>query len=247
MHALERRLAWPGSEAVADGVLRRIRDPRETASAPRSVLPRRRRTLVILVAALLVLAGIAAAARFAIDLGAITIRAEPSLPGGVPTASIGPATFGVPVSLERAGQIAGFAPQVPAELGAPDLVWADRTEVTFGERTTTIVMAWRPRPGFPAIEGTSWGAVLMEFEGHADVATKTMLEGQARISPASVNGDAAWVISGEHALDLLIDGTITRLPSTAVTVLWNHGPIAFRLETGLDRRDLLHLASGIPG
>jgi hypothetical protein len=248
VRALQDRLAWPDANAVPAAVVRRIQTS-DVASIPsRLSLPSRRRTLVILVAAILALAGIAVAARLVIDLGAITIDTGPGAPVSVPTGSIDRATFGAPVGLQRASEIAGFSPHLPVGLGGPDLVWAERAAVSFDEqRTTAIVMAWRAQPGFPAIDGTQWGAVLMEFRGQADIATKTLIEGHARLSSALVNGHAAYVITGEHELDLLTNSGMRRFTSDAVAVLWNEGEIAVRLETGLGRDGALAIASRIPG
>jgi hypothetical protein len=248
LRALAGHLAWPDAEALPAAVVRRLEATGASGARPRPSLPSRRRTLVILIAALLALAAVAAAAKLVIDLGAITIETGPGLPTAVPTGAVGRSSFGRPVSLPRAAEIAGFAPRVPGELGPPDLVWADRTDVSFDrQETTTIVMAWRPRPGLPAIGGTPWGAVLMEFRGHADVATKTLTGGEARIEPASVNGRPAYVISGAHELDLLTSTGVRRFISTAIAVLWNEGSIALRLETSQDRPRALEIAGSAAG
>ena len=65
-------LAWPGTPDVAGAVVDAIREERSAPSlvAPRLSLPSRRRTLLVIAAALLALAGVALAARFVIELGA---------------------------------------------------------------------------------------------------------------------------------------------------------------------------------
>ena len=59
-------LAWPGTPDVAGAVIDAIREERSAPSlvAPRLSMPSRRRTLLVIAAALLALAGVALAARF---------------------------------------------------------------------------------------------------------------------------------------------------------------------------------------
>jgi hypothetical protein len=84
----------------------------------------------------------------------------------------------------------------------------------------------------------------MEFRGQAEVASKLLMEGRATISPASVHGHDAYVVSGEHELDLLDDGQLLRFTSRGLAVLWSDGTVTLRLETGLPRAAALALADG---
>jgi len=242
--SLGRRIAWPVAGDLPVAVSRAIeRGEGRVVAWPGSPVRSRRRTVAILVAALLALAAAAVAAKLVVDLGAVAIRAVPTLPTATPTATVGTGSLGRTVTLDRAEAIAGFAPRLPAGLGAPDAVWAERLHTSFAPLpTTVIVLAWRPAPDLPAIPGADWGAVLMEFRGEAEVAAKLLLEGQATLSPAHVDGHDAYVVTGEHELDLLVDGEVRRFTSRARAVLWSDGRVALRLETGLPRGPALALA-----
>ncbi|HEY7399718.1 MAG TPA: hypothetical protein VH989_02350 [Actinomycetota bacterium] len=233
--ALSRWVAWPepsvSVEAVTRGIEEAAREPRSLR--PRLSLPSRRRTISILVAATLALATAAVAAKLVLDLGAITITTVPSV-SPLPTRSLGPGDLGTPVSLQQAAGLAGFTPRVPTALGAPDRVWVDRVVADFaGKEVTTIVLAWEPRENLPAIEGSDFGAVLMEFRGQANVASKILGEGSTTIVPTSVGDLDATFITGPHELDLLDGGRVRRFVVRGTVVLWNEGELAFRLETDL--------------
>jgi hypothetical protein len=245
--SLGQRIAWPVAGDLPVAVSRAIgRGEGHVISWPGSPTRSRRRTVAILVAAVLALAAAAVAAKLVVDLGAVVIRTVPSLPTTTPTATVGAGSFGQPISLGEAGSIAGFHPLLPSTLGPPDAIWAERTATSFdSQRTTVIVLAWRPSDDQPGIPGSSWGAVLMEFRGEASIASKLLFEGHARLGTAFVDGHDAYVVTGEHELDLLIDGKIRRFTSTARAILWNDGTLTLRLETALPRGPALALARRI--
>jgi hypothetical protein len=244
-HAFAGWVAWPEPSPSVEAVRERIREVERAPRGlrPRLSLPSRRRTIAILVAATLALATAAVAAKLVLDLGAITVTTVPSV-SPLPTRSLGPDDLGTPVSLEDAASVAGFTPRVPAALGAPDRVWVDRVVADFsGEEVTTIVLAWEPGEDLPAIEGSSFGAVLMEFRGEANVASKIVGEGSTTIVPTSVGDRDATFITGPHELDLLVDGHVRRFVVHGTVVLWNEGELAFRLETTLGEVDATAIAA----
>jgi hypothetical protein len=234
--ALTTWVEWPETPAIAAAVVRRIE---EAERAPQQLRPRltlrsRRRTILILVAATLALATAAVAAKLVIDLGAITVTTIPSQTA-LPTRSLGPADFGTPVSLDEAAALAGFRPRIPSSLGAPDRVWVDRVTAAFsGQEVTTIAMAWKPREGLPAIERSTFGAVLMEFRGDVNIVSKTIAEDATTLVPTTVGVVDGLFLEGPHELDLLVDGGVRRFVVTGTVVLWNEGELALRLETALD-------------
>ena len=242
--SLGRRIAWPVAGDLPVAVSRAIeRGEGRVIAWPGSPTRSRRRTVAILVAAVLALAAAAAAAKLVVDLGAVVIRTVPSLPTTTPTATVGAGSFGRPISLGEAESIAGFHPLLPSSLGPPDAIWAEHIATSFdSQRTTVIVLAWRPSADLPTIPGASWGAVMMEFRGEASIASKLLFEGHARLSPAFVHGHDAYVVTGEHELDLLVDGKVRRFTSTARAILWNEGDLTIRLETALPRGLALVLA-----
>jgi len=169
VHELRHHLSWPPPPPVAAEVAATIRErqQRPPVGAIDLSLPSRRRTVLVVAAVLLLLAATAFAAKLVLDIGAVTVELVPGRPTALPSTAASGADFGRPVSLSRAGTIAGFEAQVPAALGDPDRVWVDRAKVAFEPARTAarIVLAWRPGPGLPRIPGTDFGAVLMQFEG----------------------------------------------------------------------------------
>jgi len=227
---------WPESSPIGAAVVRRIEEAERSPQRlrPRLSLPSRRRTILILVAATLALATAAVAAKLVIDLGAITVTTLPSV-SPLPTKTLGPADFGTPVSIDEAAAITGIPARIPSALGEPDRVWIDRVDVDlFGEEVTTIVMAWKPREGLPAIPNSGFGAVLMAFKGEANVASKLISEDATSMVGTTVNGADGTFIVGPHELDLLVDGALRRFVVTGTVVLWNEDELAFRLETALE-------------
>lgn len=242
--ALAGWVEWPEPSPIAAAVVRRIEEAERSPQRlrPRLSLPSRRRTVLILVAATLALATVAVAAKLVIDLGAITVTTLPST-SPLPTRTLGPDDFGTPVSLDEAAAIAGFTARVPSALGQPDRVWVDQVNVGFdGEDVTTIVMAWKPREGLPAIPNSHFGAVLMAFRGEANIASKMIGEDATIQVPTTVNGGNGIFLAGTHELDLLVDGTVRRFVVTGTVVLWNEGELAFRLETALDENPAVDIA-----
>jgi hypothetical protein len=247
---LSEDLAWPEAPGLAPSVTRRIAEtePVSLHRRPRLNVPFRRRTVVIVLAALLALATAAAAAKLVIDLGAVTIRVVPSAPSTTPTGAFGPRDLGTPVSLNDAASLAGFRPSVPAALGPPSLAWVMDTPQDFGVGgVRAIVMAWSPRPDLPKVEGTPWGAVLMEFHGEAAVASKVLWGGSGTLKPATVESTQAYFVTGAHELDLLSpEGALERFLVKGNVLLWSDGNITWRLETGHSEADAVRIAESIP-
>jgi hypothetical protein len=235
-------LDWPETPAIASAVMATVAGGRPAAAVP---LPRRRRTKILLIAAAvtLLLAGAAVAARLVFDLGAVVVRV-PEEGGTLPTAS--PPPFGEPVSVEEAEDLLGSEVPVPAAPGAPDRVWADRVTTEAGE-VVRVTLAWRPRPGLPAIEGSRFGAVLMRFEGDLEVASKEVYADTGSLEGAWVgNTEAVWT-TGPHRLELLTAGGPTSVRVDGNVLLWRDGDQTLRLETDLPKQRSEAIAESIPG
>ena len=204
-------------------------------------MPRRRRTVLLLVAGLLLLAAAAVAAKVVIDLGALTIDTIPGRPTALPSAVASGPTVGHPASLEEAQREAGFPAQVPAALGDPDAVWVDSSDD--GAR---IVLAWTANGALPPIDGLPWGAVLYEFHGQFEQASKSVFLDGNTFEDAKVGGrDAIW-ITGRHELDLVTgDGTYARYLVTGNVLVWESDGIVLRLETSLDLPAAVEVAESI--
>lgn len=247
--ALSDRVAWPSAPDVAPEVVRIIRDRERHPSLarPRLSLPSRRRTLVLVIAGLLLVAGAAIAAKLVIDLGALTVELVPGRPTSLPSLPLGGADLGRPVTLQEAASIAAFTPFVPEALGPPDRVWVDEVVTSFetSDRSIRVVMAWRPDPGLPAIPGTRWGALLMEFQGDADVATKIVYADTGSLRGALVDGRNAFWTTGRHELDLLGPHGLKRYVVTGNVLLWDEAGLVARLETALGKQAAVRIAESI--
>jgi hypothetical protein len=238
--------AWPPTPDLVPGVLAAVAGTggRSPVALGRLPMDRRRRRVLLLAAALLALAAVAAATKLVIDLGAVSIQTIEGQPVGPPTVS-GPVPFGEPVTLERAAAIAGFEPLVPEALGPPDRVWVDTGPISFEEDGARVVLAWRPRDDLPAVPGSGWGAILMQFSGSADVAFKFVYEDTGRIEHVIVDGrDAYWTV-GPHRLDLLTEEGVVTVQVRGRVLLWNEGDQAMRLETALPMGRAIAIAESL--
>jgi hypothetical protein len=240
--------AWPSTPPlaaiVADDINRRERAP--YPPRPRLSLPSRRRTVLVALAVLLALAAVAGAAKLVIDIGAVTVRTAPGTPS--PGTSPSRAAFGDPVQSVRAAEAsAGFAVTVPSALGAPDRVWVGTPFVQgpSSPPSARVTLAWDPRPGLPLIEDLRWGAVLMEFEGEVELASKAVFSGTGGFRPVRMDGRQAYWITGEHTLTVSAPdgiGTVETRVSGNV-LLWQRGDRTLRLETSLGLGEAVDLVS----
>lgn len=238
-------LDWPVGSDVTPGVAESIRKARRAGISHIPLgLPRRRRTVFLIAAAILLLSAAAVgAAKLVIDLGAVEVKRLPGAPSA--TATIGPRDLGEPVSLARAGHIAGFEPLVPSALGAPDRIWVDEAAAGFdeSERVARIVMAWRPRDGLPRIQGSGWGAVVLEFSGEANVAAKVVYEETGRLRTVTVHGREGYSVAGTHELRLLTRSGLQTFLIRGSVLVWSERPgLVLRIETALPRNRALHFA-----
>lgn len=237
-------LDWPSSPDLAARVSATLLDQQRHPSLarPRLSLPRRRRTVLLLVAGLVLLAGAAVAAKVVIDLGALTIDTIPGRPTALPTVVASGPTFGHRATLEEAEREAGFPAQVPTALGDPEAVWVDAS----GDGAR-IVLAWTANDAIPPIDGLPWGAILYGFRGEMEQASKSVFMDGNTFQEAQVGGtDAIW-ITGPHELDLVTeDGSYARYLVTGNVLVWESDGIVLRLETSLDRAAAVRLAETVP-
>lgn len=233
-------LAWPPTPDLAPVVMASTRVGR-----PRVVrlpLSRSKRILLIAAATLLLLAGVALAARFVIDLGAVVVEVTP----GPLTQPTTPPTdpFGRPLTIQEATAIFGDDLLLPERLGPPDRLWADEVFTDAGE-VVRITAAWHPSPGLPVIEGSRFGAVLMRFEGETDQAFKDVYEDTGVVSSAPFDGiDGIWT-RGPHTLRLLTSEGVVSVGVDGNVLLWRDGPYTMRLETSLPKAGAVRIAASM--
>ncbi len=242
------RVDWPATPDLATSVIASIGaiEARSSLAPPRLSLPSRRRTLLLIAAALLALAGVALATKLVLDLGAVAIEVVPGPPTSLPTDVATSEDLGREVSPSRAAAIAGFDAALPAALGPPDRTWVDEVEIDFGGPTAPrIVSGWDPEPGLPAIEATDLGAVLMQFEGEWEVAAKQLHAETNRFGEAIVDGRSAFWTTGEHELRLITSDGAVRVLVTGNVLIWQDGGFTFRLETALGRGRAIRIAETV--
>jgi hypothetical protein len=242
-------IRWPATPAVARSVGETIRglETRPSLVASRLSVPSRRRTLIAVAAVLLLLAGAALATKLVIELGAVAIEVLPGRPDALPSTVVTDVPLGREVPLARAAEIAGFPAALPSGVPAPARIWVDEAIVDFESEVVgrRIVSAWPPTSTLPRIEGTDVGAVLMQFEGPWQVASKLLSEETNDYGMARVSGRQAFWTTGAHELLLLTDAGSQRLFVTGNVLIWQAGGFTFRLETALAERAAIRIAETI--
>lgn len=174
--------------------------------------------------------------------GVIVNREVSPLPSLSP---VTPLNLGRRTTMAEAQSAVSFTIAVPSALGAPDGVYID-TEVPGGE----VALAYTPRAGIPLVKQTGLGVLVTEFRGDLlpnfltkDVGPSGTLE------ETSVNGDPGWWIAGEpHWVFVHVGGGDQQvsLRLAANTLIWEHGGVTYRIESGLSKRDAFRIAAGLP-
>jgi len=237
LRAVGTRVAYPPTPSIAPAVGARLRADAARAHRPPfagvAAWPRRR-LVVVLALAFLLLAAAAVAGRLAV--GGVSIEIVPSL---APSARAeAPAAFGPDLTIAQAVERTGRKPGWPPSLGRPDDAYVLAPGNGLGQ---VLVLAWRNTAGLPPIPDTPWRAILYEVPGPADIATKYVAA--ASIRPARVDGARAFWISGPHDLTLqgAFGGGTVRV--TGNVLLWQRSPdVTYRLETMLPRAAAIALA-----
>ncbi|MGH2640635.1 MAG: hypothetical protein ACRDGO_02935 [Actinomycetota bacterium] len=232
-------IEWPPTPALSSSVMARASAGRPP-SVVRLPVSRPKRTLLIAAATALLLAGTAIAAKIAIDLGAVVVEVTPSHPGILPTPSIAPT--GEPVTLEEAGVLLGREVAFPADLGRPTRVWADEVFTERGE-VARVTLAWPARLGLPEISDTGSGAILMVFEGDANLASKELYENTGVLEFETVDGVDYYWTTGTHLLELLTSEGVAYVRVEGNVLLWRDGPHTMRLETSLPKAEVIRIAA----
>jgi hypothetical protein len=233
-----------------------------------------RRSLVLALAAVLAIAGVAAAIGFGLPGLRIVILGpapspSPSVggPGLSPGASLGSPSptaaptppslesldLGVPVDPSTAAAAVGYPVKLPglAELGQPLGVYA-RGDPPTG-RLSAVYAA---NPSFPAgsnppiVAGRPVAIIVMEFPGTTDVGfLKKVLEPGTTIRGQTVNGhEGFWIAGQQHEL-VYIDpngrGADDRVRIVGNVLAWNDGELTFRIEGAQDLQAALRIAESI--
>ncbi len=230
---------WPPTPALSPSVMARASADRHPTLV-RLPLSRAKRTMLIAAATVLLLAGAAIAAKIVIDLGAVVVKVTPSRPGNLPTPSIAPT--GEPVTIEEAAILLGRDVPILERLGPADRVWADEVFTEVGE-VARVTLAWRARSGLPEISDTRYGAVLMVFEGDANIASKDVYEDTGVLQFETIDGVDYYWTRGTHLLELLTREGVAYVRVEGNVLLWRDGPHTMRLETSLRKAEVIRIAA----
>jgi hypothetical protein len=254
-------LAYPSATSgpidIAAIVRQRLvaRPPARGSSGIHGWIGRRpvRRSVLVAIAAILVLAAIAGA----VGLGLPGIRIvfggpTPPPPSSSPTPTTEPAPstplgiamgLGVNVPVDEAARLANLdliLPRDPA-IGPPDeaFVLANRA-----------ALLWSGRPGLPADPGTGVGLLISEFHGHVDEGYyQKTLDNSSTVTPVTVNGKPGFWISGSPHFFYYVDPTGKDVDDSHRTVgdtlLWADGDVTYRLESQLSMEQAIRLAESL--
>jgi hypothetical protein len=227
--------------------------------------PAWRRSLVLAVVALGVLAAIAGAIGFGVPGIRIIFTAptpspsaspQASSPGSLSPSPSSPATvapsagplgsdldLGFLTTPSEASSMGGFPVALPtsSSIGAPDTTWFTEGRVTF---------AWRTQPGLPETRAAGVGLLLTEFRGSVNEEFfQKMIGPGSTVTPVMIGDVAGWWISGEPHEIVYLDPQGEIIADTrrvaGDTLLWTRGDLTFRLETSLDRGAAIALAETI--
>src|ERR1700737_1268223 len=210
------------------------------------------RRLALAAAVLLVLLGAAALANpttrdaiahFFHVQGVIVNR----VPSPAPSASSPtPLDLGRLTTLEQAQSAVKFTIAIPPALGTPDAVY-----VASGPPGGEVALAYKPRPGVPLVKQTGLGVLITEFRGDLipDFITKEIGPGTT-LEEVSVNGDPGWWIAGApHSIVVHVSpdtDNFETLRLAANTLVWAHGGVTYRIESGLSKADAMRIAGSLP-
>jgi hypothetical protein len=255
-------VAWPlartaGAADLATRVRARIvaDDPR--ARTRRSWLPLRR-SLVLALLALAVLAAVAAAVAFGVPgirlvFGEAPVTPPPSVvptspEPGSPSSSALPGAnlnLGEVVALDALDDRAGFAVRLPADpavVGSP---------TAFVNRSGIVSVVWPSGDDLPATTDSSVGLLLTEFRGTVDDAVITkIIDSGTRVAPVAVGAfQGYWISGAPHFYRYTTpDGVEVEDSRRWVgdALIWYDGELTYRIETSLGREAAIRIAESLP-
>ena len=248
---LGRYYPYPPTPNLASRVRGRI-TAKPIARPRRLELWRDPRRLALAAAVLLVLLGAAAlanpATRDAIahffHVRGVIVNRVPSPAPSV--SSLTPLDLGRLTTLEQAQSAVKFTIATPPALGTPDAVY-----LASGPPGGEVALAYAPRPGIPLVKQTGLGVLITQFRGDLNPGFITKEVGPGTtLEQTSVNGDPGWWIAGEpHTIVIQGSGGDAQLEVlrlAANTLLWEHGGVTYRVESGLSKADAMRIAAGLP-
>ena len=243
------KFPYPLTPNLSASVRSRLLAP---SSRPSFALPWRSLRVGLAVGALLIVTVLAATAdpgiRSAVahffNVQGVTVTRQPS---ALPSPTARPLHLGRPVSLSEAQSAVSFKIALPTDpaLGQPDGIYLDQT-VPGGE----VALVYRARPGMPAVPQTGVAVLVTEFSGKLNPQyLDKMLGPGTQLEETAVGADPAYWIAGQpHAV--YVEGPLGEprqetLRLAANTLIWAHGSVTYRIESGLPNAQALQIASSM--
>jgi hypothetical protein len=232
LEALGRAVRPPGDgSALTAAVMTRVAALPETSTALRRI-PRPRRSLVLVVTAVLLALLVTPPVRAAVadwfGFAGVVVRHDSS---PRPSPAPPPPTAGTTMSLDQARRLVSFEVAVPADLGAPDGV-----EVSADHRV--LSMTWtRPATGTVRLD---------QFDGRLDYSFAKSAPG---VEFTTVSGASALWFDRPHRVVLLgPDGSRRRETARlgGQTLIWERGATTLRLEGDLGQQQAITIAESVP-
>jgi hypothetical protein len=251
---------WPnasptGAPDIATRVRVRLIAAPSASRRPRWLLWRPvRRSLVLALAALLVLAVIAGA----VGLGLPGLRLILGEPPASPPPSVAPSQtpppgplgstlqLGEQVSLDEVEARTGLPVRLPTDpaIGPPDAVYVDPT------RANQVAFVWAASAAVPETREPGIGLILMRFDGTTDDGYHQKLIGLGvTAEPVSVDGlDGFWISGDAHFFFYVRDNGATiddgrRWVGDALA--WTDGATTYRIESAVGRDRTIAIAESM--
>jgi len=247
----------PGAPDIAMRVRARlVASPPAPAARPRSWMPWRpvRRSLVLALAALLVLAAIVGA----VGLGLPGLRLILGEPPASPPPSVAPSQtpppgplgstlgLGEQVQLDEVETLTGLPFRLPTDpaIGPPDVVYLDRS------RANQVAFVWAESAALPETREPGIGLILMRFDGETNDGYHQKLIGLGvTAEPVSVDGHDGFWISGDAHFFFYVrdDGTTIDDGRRWVgdALAWTDGATTYRIESALGRDRTIAIAESM--
>ena len=203
-----------------------------------------RRSLVLALVALLVLAAIVGAVGLGLPglrftLGEPPVSPPPSVEASLtaPPGALGSTLrLGDPVAIDDVEGLTGVPVRLPTDpaIGPPDAVYLD------GTRGNQVAFVWAASDALPATRAPGIGLLLMRFEGTLDDGYRQKLIGEGvTVEPVTVDGGRGYWVSGDAHFFFYIgkDGGIRDDDRRWVgdALAWTDGDITYRMESALGR------------
>ncbi|HZA79161.1 MAG TPA: hypothetical protein VE623_22525 [Acidimicrobiales bacterium] len=177
-----------------------------------------------------------------LGIGKVTV----TYTGDVPEAAGRTYDFGTPVSSADAvatAERAGWELEAPPTAGDP-------ARAFIGRPTGAVTLVWAPSGELPDIDDTGIGLLLTAIPGTTDAGgvTKRGTSGMT-VELVRVGESPAYWIAGEPHEVVVTDAEgdpvhdSSRLAGN--TLVWTEGDVTYRLESALDRKEALDLASAL--